>query len=84
MTTGHVFIATRLDGFVERKDHQLDWLMKHDTNGEDHGFGEFMACVDGLVMGGGSYQTMLGFGQEWPYAKPVVSENSSGTSTSSF
>ena len=72
MTTGHVFIATSLDGFVARRDRQLDWLMKQDTNGEDHGFDEFMASVDGLVMGRGSYQTVLGFDQEWPYTKPVV------------
>lgn len=72
MTTGHVFIATSLDGFVARSDHQLDWLMKQDTAGEDHGFEEFMASVDGLVMGRGSYETVLGFDQEWPYAKPVI------------
>lgn len=71
MTTGHVFIATSLDGFVARKDHQLDWLMKQNTDGEDHGYDDFMAGVDGLVMGRGSYETVLAFG-EWPYSKPVV------------
>jgi len=71
MTTGHVFIATTLDGFVARKDHQLDWLMKQKTQGEDHGYDEFMAGVDGIVMGRGSYENVLTFG-EWPYKKPVV------------
>jgi dihydrofolate reductase len=72
MTTGHVFIATSLDGFVARKDHQLDWLMKQDTQGDDQGYSEFSESIDGLVMGRGSYETLLGFDQEWPYAKPVI------------
>ncbi len=71
MTTGHVFIATSLDGFVARSDHALDWLMKQNTGEGDHGFAAFMDSVDGLVMGAGSFRTVLGFG-EWPYTKPVV------------
>jgi len=71
MTSGHVFIATSLDGFVARLDHQLDWLTKQDTGGEEHGYEAFMASVDGLVMGRGSYTTVLAF-EGWPYEKPVV------------
>ena len=71
MTTGHVFIATSLDGFVARKNHNLDWLMKQQTAGADHGYKDFMASVDGLVMGRGSYETALTF-DDWPYSKPVV------------
>ena len=71
MTTGHVFIAMSLDGFVARADHQLDWLMKQKTDGEDHGYEAFMASVDGLVMGRGTYETVLTLG-DWPYAKPVI------------
>ncbi|KIC28430.1 deaminase/reductase [Leisingera sp. ANG-M6] len=72
MTTGHVFIATSLDGFVARQDHSLDWLLKQpDAEDDDGGFAAFMDSVDGLVMGTGSFRTVLGFGQ-WPYTKPVV------------
>lgn len=70
MTTGHVFIATSLDGFVARDDHGLDWLMKQNTADEDHGYDAFMASVDGLIMGRGSFQTALSF-DTWPYQKPV-------------
>jgi dihydrofolate reductase len=71
MVTGHVFIATSLDGFVARTDHGLDWLMKQPTvEGEDAGYGAFMESVDGLVMGTGSLKTLLGF-ETWPYSKPV-------------
>jgi dihydrofolate reductase len=72
MTTGHVFIATSLDGFIARRDDDLDWLMKHSTEGEDHGFVAMMASVDGLIMGKGTFQQVLSFEQGWPYEKPVV------------
>lgn len=71
MTIGHVFIATSLDGFVARKDHSLDWLMKQNIGGEDQGYNNFIASVDGLVMGRGSFQKVLTF-DKWPYEKPVV------------
>ncbi|MCA9253045.1 MAG: dihydrofolate reductase family protein [Phycisphaerae bacterium] len=71
MTTGHVFIATSLDGFIARTDGDLDWLMKFNTDGEDHGFDALMASVEGLVMGRGTFEKVLTFG-EWPYTKPVI------------
>ena len=71
MITGHVFMAMSLDGFIARRDHALDWLMKQDTVDEDHGYDAFMASVDGLVMGRGSFETVRGF-DAWPYQKPVI------------
>lgn len=71
MTTGHVFIATSLDGYVARPTGELDWLMKQKTDGEDHGYDEFIASIDGLVMGRGSFLQVLGF-DKWPYSKPVI------------
>ncbi len=71
MPTGHSFMAMSLDGFVARTDHRLDWLIKQRTDGEDHGFFSFMASVDGLVMGSGSFRAAIGF-DKWPYDKPVI------------
>ena len=68
MTTGHVFIATSQDGFIAREDGNIDWLMKQKTDGEDHGYEDFMASVEGLIMGRGSYEKVLTFG-DWPYQK---------------
>ena len=45
--------------------------MKQKTDGEDHGFAAHMEAFDGLVMGRGSFQNVLSFG-EWPYDKPVI------------
>jgi len=71
MTTGHVFIATSLDGFIARADGDVDWLSKYVVEGEDTGYDAMIASIDGLVMGSGTYQKVLTFG-EWPYPKPVV------------
>jgi len=72
MTTGHVYIAISLDGFVARSDHTLDWLDKQQAEGEEHGYEAFVEGVDGIVMGRGSYETVRGFDIDWPYDKPVV------------
>ncbi len=71
MTSGHVFIAISLDGFIARQDGNIDWLTKQQTSGEDHGYDAFMASVDGLIMGRGTFEKVLTFG-DWPYPKPVV------------
>lgn len=71
MVTGHVFIAASMDGFIARKDGNLDWLMEYDSSDEDHGYDDFMASVDGLVMGRGTFEKVLTFG-DWSYKKPVI------------
>lgn len=64
-------MAQSLDGFVARPDHSLDWLTKMPTGDDDHGYAAFTATVDGIVMGRGSFQTVLSF-DAWPYTLPVV------------
>jgi hypothetical protein len=64
-----VFIGTSLDGFIARQDGALDWLPA--DGGEPHGYDEFIATVDALVIGHNTYNTVLGF-NAWPYGtKPV-------------
>lgn len=64
-----VFIATSLDGFIARPDGGLDWLPQ--DGGEAHGYDEFIATVDAMVIGRNTYQTVLGFGA-WPYGRTPV------------
>lgn len=78
-TRAAVFIATSLDGFIARADGAIDWLPTGDPQhpDEDFGYAAFMASIDVLVMGRKTFQTVLGFGsqwpQDWPYGnKPVV------------
>ena len=68
----HVFIATSLDGYIADPDGGVEWLSTLPViEGEDHGYAGFMAGVDALLMGGGTYRAVLGFG-DWPYTLPVV------------
>ncbi len=66
-----VFIATSLDGFIARPDGGLDWLPSDDC--EPHGYDEFMATIDAIVIGRKTFEVVLGFGS-WPYEKkmPVI------------
>lgn len=71
MITGHVFIATSLDGFIARSDGTLDWLLSRDAPEEDHGYAAFIAGMDCILMGRGTYEAVLGF-PDWPYGLPVL------------
>ena len=65
-----VFCGTSLDGFIARPDDALDFLEA--GGAEDHGFTEFLASVDAVVMGRRTFEVVLTFGS-WPYGtKPVV------------
>ncbi|MFO1183291.1 MAG: dihydrofolate reductase family protein [Bauldia sp.] len=69
--TGHVFIAASVDGFIARSDGDIAWLDRYAPGMEDHGYDAFMAGIDGLVMGRGTFEKVLTFGG-WPFAKPVT------------
>ncbi|WP_347907055.1 dihydrofolate reductase family protein [Pseudomonas grandcourensis] len=71
MVTAHVFIATSLDGFISRPDGDIDWLLQRDDQTEDHGYSDFIANKDVIVMGRGSYEKVLTF-DTWFYDRPVV------------
>lgn len=64
-----VFVGTSVDGFIARTNGDLSWLPP--GGGEPHGYVEFMATVDALVIGRKTYETVLSF-EAWPYGeKPV-------------
>ncbi|SCW50671.1 Dihydrofolate reductase [Rhizobium mongolense subsp. loessense] len=71
MITGHVFIATSLDGFIAREGGEIDWLLKHDQAGEDHGYDDFIRDIDVIVMGRGTYEAVRSMG-DWFYTRPVL------------
>jgi dihydrofolate reductase len=69
--TGHVFIATSVDGYIARSDGDIDWLLQRDDPAEDHGYDDFIADKDMIVMGRGSYEKVITF-DTWPYVRPVL------------
>lgn len=80
MISAHVFIAISLDSFIARPDGDIDWLLQRDDPAEDHGYQDFIADKDIIVMGRGSYEKVLTLGP-WPYDLPVMvlSERLAGT-----
>jgi dihydrofolate reductase len=69
-----VFIATSLDGFIARRNGDIDWLVDADSSekNEDYGWKVFWDSVDCLIMGRNTMEKVVTFG-EWPYeGKRVV------------
>jgi dihydrofolate reductase len=64
-----VFCAVSLDGYIARPDGSIDWLAPFQD--EEHGYTVFFAGIDALVIGRGTYDTVLSF-PEWPYGNKRV------------
>jgi dihydrofolate reductase len=64
-----VFVGTSLDGFIARRDGSFDFLPE--GGGEPHGYDEFMASVDTLLIGRNTFEVVLGLA-EWPYGEKRV------------
>jgi dihydrofolate reductase len=67
--TVSVFIATSVDGFIARPNGDLDWLPAE--GGEPHGYNEFIAGIDAIVIGRKTFETVLAF-PAWPYGDKRV------------
>ncbi len=64
-----VFVGTSVDGFIARPDGGLDFLPP--GGGEPHGYDEFIATVDTIVIGRKTLETVLAF-PAWPYGRKRV------------
>ena len=64
-----VFVGASVDGFIARKNDDLDFLPE--GGGEPHGYDEFIASVDALVIGRKTFEKVLTFGT-WPYGDKRV------------
>jgi len=67
--TVSVLIGTSVDGFIARRNGDLDFLPE--GGGEPHGYNEFMASVDAIVIGRTTFETVLAF-PAWPYGDKRV------------
>src|ERR1035437_7055932 len=67
--TVSVFVGTSVDGFIARPNGALDFLPP--GGGEPHGYDEFIASVDAIVIGRKTFETVLTLGP-WPYGNKRV------------
>jgi dihydrofolate reductase len=64
-----VFCGVSVDGFLARTNHTFDFL---DAGGQGaHGYDEFYAGVDVVVIGRNTFEVVQAFGQ-WPYGQKLV------------
>jgi dihydrofolate reductase len=67
--TVSVFVGTSVDGFIARANGDFDFLPE--GGGEPHGYTEFMASVDALVIGRNTFEKVRAF-PTWPYGDKLV------------
>lgn len=67
--TASVFVGISVDGFMARPNGDIDWLPA--GGGEPHGYDEFMASVDAIVLGRQSFEKVLTLGP-WVYGDKRV------------
>ncbi|BCA56944.1 Bifunctional deaminase-reductase domain protein [Nitrospira sp. KM1] len=67
-----VFVGVSLDGFIARPNGDLDWLMgEGGGDSEEHGYNEFIAGIDAIVMGRKTFEKVLAF-DKWYYGNKRV------------
>ena len=64
-----VFVGTSLDGFIARRNGRYDFLPA--GGGEPHGYDEFIATVDTILIGRNTFEVVLKL-PRWPYSDKRV------------
>ncbi len=59
------YVAAGLDGRIAGPEHDLRFLGTLSSEAGDHGYAEFLAGIDGLVVGARTYEFMTAY--PWPY-----------------
>jgi len=75
------FLGASLDGFIAEEDGGLGFLKPFEQ--EEHGYAEFYASVDTLLLGRKTYETVLGF-EAWPFAGKRVAVLTRGARSPRF
>lgn len=65
-----VYIGTSLDGFIARKDGDIGWLIRFESQEVNDSYREFISKIDAIVIGRGTFEKVLTF-PSWPYEKKV-------------
>jgi dihydrofolate reductase len=64
------YIGTSLDGFIARKDGDIDWLTQFENQEVNQNYEEFINAIDAILIGRGTFEKVLTF-PSWPYNKNV-------------
>jgi len=72
----YVFVGTSLDGFIARTNGDFKWLIPFQNEDVHKNYNEFIAGIDAIVIGRGTYEVVLAF-PTWPYDKKLFLLSSS-------
>ena len=61
-----LYIAMSLDGYIAAQDDDLSFLGMVEKEGEDYGYGEFMATIDTIILGRKTYDKIRSMGFPYP------------------
>ena len=63
------YIAVSLNGKIAKKDGSVDWLESiPNPDKSDYGYKDFYASIDTTIQGSSTYNQVMGWGIEFPYA----------------
>jgi len=65
-----LYITASLDGFIAKANGNIDWLTQWpNPSNLDYGYADLLKKIGCIVMGRKTYDEVLGFGIDWPYAE---------------
>lgn len=67
MTELVYYVAASIDGYIADSEGGVAFLDVVE-DGSDHGYHDFFAAIDSLIMGGATYRWLQSYGQ-WPYGE---------------
>ena len=76
-----LYIATSLDGYIAREDHDISWLSIVENSEEDYGYTRFVEDIDTIIMGRKTYDKVNSFGIEFQHKEKkcyVISRTKTG------
>ena len=62
-----LYIAMSLDGYIARKDGDIQWLSMVEAPNEDYGYSEFISTIDTVILGRKTYHKVLTLVEEFPH-----------------
>ena len=55
------YIGTSLDGFIARKNGDIDWLVQFESPEINQSYTEFVSDIDAIVIGRGTFEKVVTF-----------------------
>lgn len=67
-----LYIAMSLDGYIAKKDDNIDFLSIVETSNEDFGYSDFLQNIDTVIWGRKTFDKVLSFGKGVPHKDKKV------------